>query len=108
MNYDELERRLRNGSWPELRPEVKAKLMRRAGRRLAARSRKRVFRWALAAAATLLIAINLIGERAHTRRIELITGRPAIHQPIPPKAYANALRYRAQLLSELIGDLGNS
>jgi len=108
MSPDDLERRLRNGSWPELRPEVKDQLMHRARRKLAGRSRGRVFRWALAAAATLLIAINLIGERAHTRRIELITGRPAIHQPIPPKAYADALRYRAELLSGLIGDLGNS
>ncbi|MFQ5810533.1 MAG: hypothetical protein ACE5JM_13030 [Armatimonadota bacterium] len=108
MKPDDLERRLRNGSWPELRPKVKASLMHRARRRMAARRPRPLFRWALAAAAALLIAINLIGERAHTRRMDVITGGAAIDHPIAPGVYAEARRYRVELLSEITGHLGNS
>ncbi|MGD8239095.1 MAG: hypothetical protein PVH68_11115 [Armatimonadota bacterium] len=108
MKPDDLERRLRNGSWPELRPELKSRLMHRARRRVAARRRGPLFRWALAAAAALLIAINLIGERAHTRRMDAITGGATIGRPIAPGVYAEARRYRVELLSEITGHLGNS
>ena len=108
MKPDDVERRLRNGSWPELRPEVKDARVRKAARKLAARRRARVFRWVLATAAALLIAINVMSEREHARRIAAITGGPAIQRPVPPAVYAEALRYRAQLLSESIGHPGNT
>ena len=108
MNPDDVEQRLRNGSWPELRPEVKGALVRKAARKLAARRRGRAFRWVLATAAALLIAINVVAERGHERRMAAITGGPAIQRPVPPAVYADALRYRAQLLSESVERIGNS
>ena len=108
MNDDRLERRLRESPPPEPRPEVKAELLHRARRKMAARRRGRILRWAWAAAAALLIAINLAADHLHTRRLAAITGAPAIQRPLAGTAYAEGLRYRAELLSELIGHLDNS
>ena len=108
MNYDELEKRLRQIPLSQPDPEVKRQLLQQAARRLRTQRRSRLLRWALAGAAGLLIMINLVFGQVHAQRIAQLTGRPGIQRVVGGAAYADGLREREQMLSDILGPNGNS
>ncbi len=108
MNYDRLERRLRDIPLRQPAPEVKRQLLRRAAGRLRAQRRGHLLRWVFAAAAGLLIVINLVFGQVHSQRIAQLTGRPGIQRVIGSVAYAEGLEYREQMLRDILGPNGNS
>ena len=108
MNDERLERLVREAIPSGPAPEVKAELLRRASRMLAARRRGRIIEWAFAAAAGLLIAINVAFGHIHERRLEAITGRPAITTPVDPAAFAAMVDWRTRELLEIMSEWGNS
>ena len=88
-------------------PEVKRRVMRLALSKARARRRGRVLRWAFAAAAGLLIIINLAFGQIHQRHIAQITGRPGYTQPTSGVAYAEGLEQRERMMSDLLGNNGS-
>ncbi len=108
MTNEEFENQLRRVPLEMPDPEVKQQLLRQALRRARAQRRGQVLRWAFAAAAGLLIVVNVVFGRLHEQRITQITGRPAISRPIPGVAYADSLEERERLMSEVLGENGNS
>ena len=108
MNLDELESRLRQIPLGGPDPEVKRRLLREAASRMRARQRGGVLRWAFGTAAALLIIINLSFGQIHTRRIQALTGRPAIQRVASGAAYAECLEFRAEMLGEILGSDSNS
>ena len=107
MNDEQLERLLRDASPSGPPPELRAELLQRATHKVAARRRGEIIRWAFAAAAGLLIAINVAFGHVHERRMEQITGRPTVTLPNNGTVLAAQFNWRNQELLELIGDLGN-
>ncbi len=89
-------------------PQVKRRLMQRAARAARPQRRGLTVRWAFAAAAALLLVINLGFGQIHQERIARITGRPGYTQGTSGVAYAEALEQREQLMAELLGENGNS
>lgn len=108
MNDEHLERLIRRAIPPGPPPELKTRLLHKAGRKLAARRRGGIIRWAFAVAAGLLIAVNMAFGRVHERRLEQITGRPAVMTPADEAAFAAMLSSRAREISAIISDWGNS
>ncbi len=108
MNYDQLEKRLRQIALRQPDSEVKRRLLRQAARRLHATRRGRRLRWAFAAAAGILIATNLVFGQVHERRLAVLTGRPGIQRVVGGAAYADGLREREQMLSDILGPNGTS
>ncbi len=108
MTNEKFENQLRQVPLAMPDPEVKQRLLHRAVRRARAQRRRQVLRWALAAAAGLLILVNVVFDHLHERPITQITGRPAIARPMPGAAYADSLEEMEQLMSEILGENGNS
>ncbi len=108
MNDEHLERLLRDTIPPGPPAQLKARLLHKAGRKLAARRRAGIIRWAFAVAAGLLIAVNVAFTRVHEHRLEQITGRPAMMAPADEAAFAAMLSSRARELSAIMSDWGNS
>ena len=106
MSEDRFEDRLRgtplNGPAPEVRERV---LQRAAGRRRAWR-RARAIRFSLAAAAALLIAVNLVFGQVHQARLAAIVG-PQVTTAEPGGApmRADAFAERQRLMSSLLEDI---
>jgi len=107
MNYDELEKRLRQIPLSQPEPHVKNQLLQRAAGRLRAQRRSRLVRWAFAGAAGLLIVINLIFGQVHGQRMAQLTGGPTIQRTVGGAAYADGLREREQMLSDILGPNGS-
>lgn len=107
MNYNELESRLRQIPLTQPDPEVKRRLLRQAAGRLRAQRRGRALGWACAAAAGVLIVINLIFGQAHEHRLAALTGRPAVAQSQAGAAYAQTLSQREQMLQDILGPNGS-
>ena len=85
---------------PAPRPEVRERLLRRAGRRLGARRRRRLLGRALVGMALALIVANLSFGQLHERRMESLMGpRPAAATALA----AHQIAQRSQLLAELGG-----
>ena len=108
MNDEQLERRLREAGLPGPRPELRAELLRRADRMMASRRRGRIIEWAFAAAAGLLIAVNIAFGHIEERRIEAIIGRATMARPVDPAAFAAMLAWRNQQMQEITGDSDRS
>jgi len=70
--------------------------------RMSQRARPTRFPWALAAAAALLIAANLVFGQVHGARIRALVGEPATVTAADAQVYAQAIAERARLMSEMI------
>ena len=88
--------------------QVRRQLMQQATKAAHRQRRGRAVRWAFAAAAALLLVINLAFGQIHQQHIARITGRPVYTQPRSGVAYAEGLAQREHLMSELLGENGNS
>ncbi len=88
--------------------QVRRRLMQRAAKAARRQCRGRTLRWAFAAAAALLLVINLIFGQIHQERLARITGHPGYPQPTSGVAYADGLEQREHLMYELLGENGNS
>ena len=108
MTNGEFENQLRQVPLAMPDPEVKQRLMRQALSKARVQHRGRVLRWALAAAAGALIVTNAVFGHLHEQRITQVTGRPAISRPMPGAAYADGLKEMERLMSEVLGENGNS
>ena len=108
MTNEEFENQLRQVPLAMPDPEVKQRLMHRAVRRARTQHRGRALRWAIAAAAGVLIVTNVVFGHLHEQRITQVTGRPAISRPMPGAAYADGLKEMERLMSEVLGENGNS
>ena len=108
MEIEDFEEQLRAIPLGSPDPQVKRRLMQRAARLTHRQRRGRLLRWAFAAAAAVLLVINLVFGQIHQEHIARITGRPVYTQRTSGVAYAEGLEQREQLMSELLGENGNS
>ncbi len=88
--------------------QVRRRLMQQAAKAAQRQRRGRTLRWAFAAAAALLLVVNLIFGQIHQEHIAHITGRPVYTQRTSGVAYAEGLEQREHLMSELLGENDNS
>ena len=89
-------------------PQLRRRLIQRAARAARPQRRGLTVRWAFAAAAALLLVINLLFGQVHQEHIARITGRPGYTQRTSGVAYADGLAQREHLMYELLGENGNS
>ena len=108
METEQFEEQLRAIPLGTPDPQVKRRLMQRAARTARRQRRGRTVRWAFAAAVALLLVVNLIFGQIHQECIARITGRPVYTQRTSGVAHAEGLAQREQLMSELLGENGNS
>jgi len=108
METERFEEQLRAIPLGTPEPQVKRRLMQQATTAVRRQRRGRTVRWAFAAAAALLLVINLGFGQIHQQRIARITGRPVYTQRTSGVAYAEGLAQREHLMSELLGENGNS
>lgn len=99
-----IEERLRGARLAEPDPNVRARLLAAAETRMGQRARPARFPWALAAAAALLIAANLVFGRVHDARIRALVGEPATVAAADAQVYAQAIAERARLMSEALDE----
>jgi len=106
MDDRRMEERLREVPLAEPPPEVRGRIMREAVQRTRRSRWSARLQWALAAAATLLIAANLAFAHVHEARItELMGGSQAAiaeRTQIDAEAYAQAIHERERLMSEML------
>jgi hypothetical protein len=93
MRDEWLEERLREAPLGEPSAAVRARLLSRARERQGARRWRAWTHWALAAAAGLLLATNLIFGRVHEQRLAALTGGPVIERQL---TWADIGLYREQ------------
>ena len=108
MKNEQFEKQLRAIPLGAPGPQAKRRLMQQATRTAWRQRRGRAVRWSFAAAAALLLVINLVFGQIHQQCIAQITGRPVYTQRTSGVAYAEALEQREQLMSELLGENGNA
>ncbi|MGI5818802.1 MAG: hypothetical protein ACOX9R_11970 [Armatimonadota bacterium] len=108
MDDRRMEERLREVPLAEPPPELRGRIMREAAARTRRSRWTARLQWALAAAAALLIAANLVFAHVHDARMaELMGGSQAAvaeRTPIDAEAYAQAIQERERLMSEMLGD----
>ena len=106
MDDRRMEERLREVALAEPSPELRARIMRAAAQRTRRSRWTGRLQWALAAAAALLIAANLVFAHVHEARMaELMGGsqaRVAERTQIDAEAYAQAIAERERLMSEML------
>ncbi|MFW6155751.1 MAG: hypothetical protein ACOC7J_00415 [Armatimonadota bacterium] len=106
MDDRRIEERLREVPLAEPPPELRGRIMREAAERTQRSRWSTRLQWALAAAAALLIAANLVFAHVHEARMAELTGgsQAAIAQrtQIDAEAYAQALQERERLMSEML------
>ena len=103
MNDTDLERQLAQAAGPLPPRQARAALLARAEERLRKRARRgRQFRWAVAATAVLLVAVNLGFEAHHSRRLTALLG-PAPAASVVA-ASPEAWREQQQMMAEILGD----
>ncbi len=108
METEQFERQLRAIPLGTPDRQVRRRLMQRATRTAQLQRRGGTVRWAFAAAAALLLVINLVFGQIHQEHIARITGRPVYTQRTSGVAHAEGLEQRERLMSELLGENGNS
>ena len=108
METEQFEKQLRAIPLGTPDSQVRRRLMQRAARAAHRQRRGRTLRWAFAAAAGLLLVINLVFGQIPQQHIARITGRPVYTQRTSGVAYAEGLAQREHLMSELLGENGNS
>ena len=89
-------------------PRVRRRLMQQAASAARRQRRGHTVRWAFAAAAALLLVVNLAFGQIHQEHIAQITGRPVYTQRTSGIAYADGLQQRDRMISDLLGENGNS
>jgi hypothetical protein len=101
-----MEERLREVLLAEPPPEVRGRILREAAQRTLRSRWGARLQWALAAAAALLIAANVVFAHVHEARMAELTGgsQAAIAErtPVDAEAYAQALQERERLMSEML------
>jgi len=107
MSENRFEERLRETPLNGPAAEVRERVLQRAAGRRRARRRTRAIRFAFAAAAVLLIAVNLVFGQVHQARLAAIVGPESVQSvdsggPI----YADAFVARQRLMSMLLEDSG--
>ena len=108
METEEFEKQLRAIPLGTPDSQVRRRLMQRATKAAHRQRRGHAVRWAFAAAAALLLVINLAFGQIHQQHIARITGRPVYTQRTSGVAYAEGLGQRDRIISELLGENGNS
>ena len=108
METEQFEEQLRTVPLGAPDPQVRRRLIQRATSAAQRQRRSRAVRWAFAAAAALLLVINLVFGQIHQEHLARITGRPVYTQRTSGVAYAEGLEQREHLMSELLGENGNS
>ena len=108
METERFEQQLRTVPLGTPDPQVRRWLIQQATSAAQRWRRGRAVRWAFAAAAALLLVVNLVFGQIHQHRIAQITGRASYTQPRSGVAYAEGLKAREQLMSEVLGENGNS
>ena len=108
METEQFEEQLRAIPLGTPDPQVRRRLMQQAATVVRRQRLGRTVRWAFAAVAALLLVINLAFGQIHQERIARITGRPVYTQRTSGVAYADGLEQREHLMSELLGENGNS
>ena len=105
MSDDRFERHLREIPLNGPAPEVKRRLVQRAAARMRAHRREHTVRLVLAAAAALLIAVNLVFGQMHEARLSAILGPEAL-QSVEGRGpiYADAFAERQRLTSMMLED----
>lgn len=104
MDDRQIEERLRRVRLAEPDPAVRARLIAAAEVRMRPQARPARFPWALAAAAALLIAANLVFGQVHDTRIRALVGEPATVTAADAHVYAQAIAERARLMSEALDE----
>ncbi|MGD9496903.1 MAG: hypothetical protein AB7Y46_11425 [Armatimonadota bacterium] len=103
MDDRQIEQRLRTVRLAEPDPALRERLLARAERRMARRGPS--LSWALAAAAALLIAANLVFGQVHGARMRALVGEPATAlTAADAQVYAQAIAERARLMSEALDE----
>ncbi|MFP4250240.1 MAG: hypothetical protein ACLFU7_11315 [Armatimonadota bacterium] len=106
MDDRRIEERLREVPLAEPPPELRGRIMREAAERPGRSRWGARLQWALAAAAALLIAANLVFAHVHESRMTELTGgsQAAIAErtQIDAEAYAQAIQERERLMSEML------
>ena len=103
MDDRKIEERLRGVRLAEPDPVLRERLLARAEGRRARRGPS--LSWALAAAAALLIAANLVFGQVHGARMRALVGEPATAlTAADAEAYARAFAERQRLMSEALGE----
>jgi hypothetical protein len=101
-----MEERLREVPLTEPPPELRGRIMREATERTRRSRWSGRLQWALAAAAALLIAANLVFAHVHESRMtELMGGSQAAmaeRKPVDAEAYVQAIQERERLMSEML------
>ena len=108
METERFEEQLRAISLGTPDPQVRRRLMQQATSTAQRQRRGRTLRWTFAAAAALLLVINLVFGQIHQEHLAQITGRPVYTQRTSGVAYADGLEQRDRVISELLGENGNS
>lgn len=103
MDDRRIEERLRGVRLAEPDPALRERLLARAERRMGRRGPS--LPWALAAAAALLIAANLVFGQVHGARMRALVGEPATAlTAADAEAYARAFAERQRLMSEALDE----
>jgi len=106
MDDRRMEERLREVPLADPPPELRERILRAAAQRTRRSRWGARLQWALAAAAALLIAANLVFAHVHEARMAALTGGSqaaiAERRPVDAEAYAQALQERERLMSEML------
>ena len=103
MDDRQIEERLRRVRLARPDPALRAP-DRSGGGSMRPQARPARFPWALAAAAALLIAANLVFGQVHDTRIRALVGEPATVTAADAQVYAQAIAERARLMSEALDE----
>lgn len=104
MDDRQIEERLRRVRLAEPGPELRARLLAAAEVRMRRQARPARFPWALATAAALLIAANLVFGQVHDARMRALVGEPTTVTAADAQVYAQAIAERARLMSEALDE----
>ncbi len=104
MDDRQIEERLRRVRLAEPGPEVRARLLAAPDTRVSPRATPARFPWALAAAAALLIAANLVFGHVHDARMRALVGEAATVTVADAQVYAQAIAERARLMSQALDE----
>ena len=112
MSEDRFEERLRETPLNGPAPEVRERVLQRAAGRRRTRRRARAIRFAFAAAAVLLVAVNLVFGQVHQARLAAIVGPQVTvarsDQPMLADAFAERQRLMSSLLEDIVTTAGGA
>lgn len=95
----DIEQALAQKPLPEPTPHTRAAMLARARRERRGRMIERIWGWTLAAAATLLLVLNLHFGHVHEQRMIALAGPQGIERPVDPKVFVRQFEQRRRLLT---------